>query len=81
MPSEVLHVGGVLEECLWVLGLQSEVVLLVKLLVERAECLVFFTLLLCRDGRVDELVDVGRHPLITRKVDQAVDQLCVCVSV
>ena len=78
MSPEVLHIRVVLEQRLGVLQSQSNVVLLVKILVEGAECLVIFGSLLCLDCWVDQPVDVGGYLVITSEVDQAIDQLCVC---
>ena len=79
MSPEVLHVGGVLEECLGVLLEQVEVVLFVVVVVERAENLVVVVPLLRHDGGVDEAFDVGSDFVVPGEVIQAVDQLCVCV--
>ena len=80
MSSEMLHVGVVLEECLWILQPQSEVVFFVKVLVEGAERFIVFAPLLRLYGRVDQSVDVGRHLVISSEVNQAVDKLCMWVS-
>ena len=80
MSPEMLHVGVVLKQCLRVLQPQSEVVFFVKVLVEGAERFVVFAPLLRLYGRVDQSVDVGRHLVISSEVNQAVDKLCMWVS-
>jgi hypothetical protein len=78
MSPEMLHVRVVLEECLWVLQPQTEVVLFVKLLVEGTERFVIFASLLCLYDGVDQTVDVGRNLIVTSEVNQAVHKLCMC---
>ena len=79
MSSEMLHVWVVLEEQLWVLHPQSEVVFFVEVLVEGAKRFVVFAPLLRLYGRVDQSVDVGRHLVVPSEVNQAVDKLCMWV--
>lgn len=71
----MFHVRAVLEQCLWILQPQSNVVFFVEILVEGAERFVVFGSLFRLDGRVDQAVDVRGNLVVTSEVNQAVDKL------
>ena len=85
MSAKMLHVSFVLEQRLWVLAQQSQIVILGEvreLALRLVPCLRDLT-------GVYETMDVGRDPLISLEVGQAVDELvreeeyiiCVCMYI